>query len=457
MTTQTRERTLWWTLRIGAAMCFIGHGMFGLITKQEWIPFFAVVGISSETAVTLMPLIGMLDIAIGLAVLFQPVRAVLLYMTVWAVWTASLRPLSGDSFFEFLERAGNYGIPLALLLFCGPVRSFRGWITPASAPTLASERHGLVWRVLSLTTAMLLVGHGGLALTQKGVLVTHAGVIGSGAAAVAVAGAIEIALAVLVLVAPRPALLIGVALWKVVTELLYPVSGAPIWEFIERGGSYAAPLALAILAAGRRASSRTRIAPRVSGLGPATAVLLLASMPAFARAQDSILIAPPGITDSLRAGGFVLACRHAETHHDQSDRGRTRELQRNLTSVGERQAKSIGAAIRALRIPIGEVRSNPMYRNQETATYAFGRMVVDSSLGGRDSDKALRAMLKAPVKRGTNRAIVTRIGILSGAMRDHGVRNIDEGDCFVVQPIGGDDFRVLGRLRVQDWGRLTSM
>jgi len=63
--------------------------------------------------------------------------------------------------------------------------------------------------------------------------------------------------------------------------------------------------------------------------------------------------------------------------------GSAREQQRNLTVEGEEQAKSIGIAIRALRIPIDEIRANPMYRNQETATYAFGRMVVDSTLGGR--------------------------------------------------------------------------
>ncbi|MEJ7591925.1 MAG: hypothetical protein WKF77_10275 [Planctomycetaceae bacterium] len=35
--------------------------------------------------------------------------------------------------------------------------------------------------------------------------------------------------------------------WKVATELLYPLSGAPAWEFIERGGRYIAPLALCIV------------------------------------------------------------------------------------------------------------------------------------------------------------------------------------------------------------------
>ena len=50
-------------------------------------------------------------------------------------------------------------------------------------------------------------------------------------------------------------LLIAIAVWKIGTEALFPIAGAPIWEFIERGGSYAAPLALALLPM-RRARGR---------------------------------------------------------------------------------------------------------------------------------------------------------------------------------------------------------
>ncbi len=39
-------------------------------------------------------------------------------------------------------------------------------------------------------------------------------------------------------------MLISAFVWKVGTELLRPMVGEPTWEFIERGGSYAAPLAL---------------------------------------------------------------------------------------------------------------------------------------------------------------------------------------------------------------------
>ena len=47
-----------WILRIAVAGEFIGHGVFGLQAKQGWIPYVTSVGISADTAVTLLPLIG---------------------------------------------------------------------------------------------------------------------------------------------------------------------------------------------------------------------------------------------------------------------------------------------------------------------------------------------------------------------------------------------------------------
>ena len=48
---------------------------FGIITKEEWVPLFAVVGLARESAFALMPLSGFVDVAAGILVLFRPVRA----------------------------------------------------------------------------------------------------------------------------------------------------------------------------------------------------------------------------------------------------------------------------------------------------------------------------------------------------------------------------------------------
>jgi len=254
--------TAYWVLRIGAALCFIGHGAFGFLTKAAWVPYFGVVGIPESWAFRLMPLIGTLDILAGMAVLFAPRGLPLLYMTVWAVWTALLRPLAGESVFETLERAGNYGVPLSLLLLTAMPRTVSGLGQLLNGPSL--EERGLVMarQALKWTTVLLLLGHGAIgASTGPGQLTAHYAAIGLPAETTALVGWFEIALAVAVAVRPMAGLLVFVAAWKLATESLFIVAGAPMWEFVERAGSYAAPLALAALLRSRTASDSGQLVP----------------------------------------------------------------------------------------------------------------------------------------------------------------------------------------------------
>lgn len=239
-----------WTLRIGAFLCFVGHGAFGVLTKEAWIPYFGVVGIGREAALRLMPLVGTLDIVVGCLMLVRPGIAVGAWMFAWALWTASLRPMAGEPVWEMLERAGNYGVPLAIVLVLSAPRPR---LTPA--------------RVLTATVALLLVGHGALGIMAKPLLVTNwAALVGVGTArwVTPVIGWLEIALACAVVMRPRPGVLLPVLAWKLATESLFLLAGASTLEFIERGGSYAAPLALAMLVALRQSAARIsrRVSPR---------------------------------------------------------------------------------------------------------------------------------------------------------------------------------------------------
>ncbi len=236
-----------WCLRIGAAACFVGHGAFGILQKEGWLTYFGIFGIDRELARVLMPVVGSIDIVAGIAVLISPRPIVLAYMAIWGVWTALLRPLAGESVFETLERAGNYGVPMALLVLFGIGRDATAWLRPYRERKAVVDRV-LVGRLLLWTTATLLFAHGALqAITQKPSFASLYGAIGVPATALPAIGWVEMSAAVLVLFAPAPALLIAIAAWKMASEALFPLSGSPIWEFIERGGSYAAPLALVLL------------------------------------------------------------------------------------------------------------------------------------------------------------------------------------------------------------------
>ena len=241
-------KAAYWTLRVGAAACFIGHGAFGIITKEAWVPYFGVVGIPRDVAFQLMPLVGTVDIIAGFSVLFAPRPIVLIYMAAWALWTALLRPFSGEPIAEALERAGNYGVPLALLLLTGLPKSIADAFGERSQESpLGNDVTAM--RTLTAATSLLLLGHGLLTMRGNLVIASHLEFAGFSLHSQLLTGAAEIAAAVLVALRPSVTLLLLVAAWKLASEALFPLTGAPIWEFVERGGSYAAPLALAALMA----------------------------------------------------------------------------------------------------------------------------------------------------------------------------------------------------------------
>src|SRR3989344_3552325 len=109
-----------WVLRIAVAGEFIGHGVFALQGKAQWIKWFANFGISDVSlAAKLLFLVGLVDIAVALLILIKPVRLALLYMAFWGLWTALIRPIVGEPIWDFVERSANWGAPLALLLLIG--------------------------------------------------------------------------------------------------------------------------------------------------------------------------------------------------------------------------------------------------------------------------------------------------------------------------------------------------
>jgi hypothetical protein len=228
--------------------------MLGLRLTAAWTSYFAVVGIGPNAAVSLMPWVGAFDVAMGLSVLIYPVRAVIAYMVLWALWTALLRPLAGEPFWEAIERAGNFGAPLALCMLFGRDGEESARFGARLRDTLDETQRCRIGWVLRLTTVLLLLGHGALNwIVQKPVFRTQYCMIGlPGAAAEPWIGGFEWLLALAVLLARNRCLLLGVVAWKLASEALCPIAGSPGWVFVEHGGSYAAPLALAFLSSKSR-------------------------------------------------------------------------------------------------------------------------------------------------------------------------------------------------------------
>ena len=285
---KTLQSQLHWTLRITAALCFIGHGTWGLITKAGWLPFFQSQGIEPDIAWKLQPLIGAFDILMAVILLRKPNRTILIWMFLWALWTAILRPLAGNlekiqvdgewivqvatdsmrvakmQIWEFLERAGNWGPPFILLVMGGSFAlTNKDLVTPYKEPEIKDSTIDTVFFLLKASLALLLIGHAGFGFAvEKKMLIDHWQSIGVNAdvAFITQVGYAEFVLGVLIFIAPlRPLILLALG-WKLFTEFLYvpadTVTGmgiVNIFEWIERWGDYGVPLAMLYILSYRKA------------------------------------------------------------------------------------------------------------------------------------------------------------------------------------------------------------
>lgn len=164
----------------------------------------------------------------------------------------------------------------------------------------------------------------------------------------------------------------------------------------------------------------------------------------------------------LREGGYVLYMRHASTDFSQNDARMTSyedcASQRNLTDKGRAEAREIGAHVKRLGIPIGEVLASPFCRTMETARLAFGKAQASSEVRGgpvRSDDpkryEGLKKLLSSAVPRGGNRVISSHGNPFQAVA---GPPYLAEGEIAVVRPDGAMRFTVIARIRPEDWSDL---
>jgi broad specificity phosphatase PhoE len=144
--------------------------------------------------------------------------------------------------------------------------------------------------------------------------------------------------------------------------------------------------------------------------------------------DDAAAPQSPRVVVEMQRGGLVLVLRHAltDTRIEQQEFLRSCALQRNLSTAGRQQARTIGAAFRELEIPIGDVLASPMCRTRDTARLAFGRAELDRrllSLGVEATERddarrvrALRELVSRPPPDGTNTVLVTHTGNIGRAL-----------------------------------------
>jgi hypothetical protein len=131
--TRPRLAVLHWLLRLATAGAFLGHGAYAAImAKPGWYPFLAQLGIDRAAAdgYALLPWVGGGEMVLGVLALALPIRALLLVLFVWKLWSEFVwYPLTGQPAWEFVERWSNYTAPLALLLVRGWPKTPRAWFS----------------------------------------------------------------------------------------------------------------------------------------------------------------------------------------------------------------------------------------------------------------------------------------------------------------------------------------
>jgi len=195
-------------------------------------------------------------------------------------------------------------------------------------------------------------------------------------------------------------------------------------------------------------------------------VLLLTSAASLFGAGCGDDAAPPSaatttpIVRTLQAGGQTLLMRHAlsDAAVNQRERLSSCATQRNLTIAGREQARAIGRAIAALRIPIGQVRASPLCRARDTARLAFGRATLDRMLvnagtlgtlaDDRRRGRELRAVVRRPPPPGQNTVLVTHSPNILAAS---GEETVAEGESLVL----GRGGRIAGRIDAEQWSALA--
>lgn len=170
----------------------------------------------------------------------------------------------------------------------------------------------------------------------------------------------------------------------------------------------------------------------------------------------------------LRKGGFVIYMRHGKTDPKQPDQLEIDfndcATQRLLSDEGRKMASDVGKALRAAKIPVGDIFVSPMCRTRESADLVFNKLTrytvlneLFSSTNQTSEQKkpiieTTRRLLETPVTAGTNRFILAHAPNLADVM---GYFPKVEATVVVFLP-HGSTFEYVGSIRPDEWAGFTS-
>lgn len=199
-------------------------------------------------------------------------------------------------------------------------------------------------------------------------------------------------------------------------------------------------------------------------------MLMIALLPGLALAASVPLFTGKPLVAALQRGGYVILMRHASSPGTPPDPAQADveniKHERQLDAAGRASAQAMGAALRRLRIPVGDVLSSPTYRALQTARLAqlpspqTREELGDAgkSMGREKSDERgawLRLRVGRGPKPGRNTVIITHYPNITEAFKDEAT-DLAEGEALIFQPDRRGGASLVGRVKIEDWPKLAS-
>ena len=172
----------------------------------------------------------------------------------------------------------------------------------------------------------------------------------------------------------------------------------------------------------------------------------------------------------LAEGGYVVYIRHGRTDATYQDKQDKPEWwkscdprrHRLLSDDGRSQMQSIGANMRALRVPVGKVITSEYCRATDSGLLLqLMPIASDPALNYADAHRYLkrtdaqisadmRKLLSTRPQAGKNTILVGHVHGTNPPL-DQTFSSIQEAESVIVRPLGDDKFEIVGRVTVEKW------
>jgi phosphohistidine phosphatase SixA len=177
------------------------------------------------------------------------------------------------------------------------------------------------------------------------------------------------------------------------------------------------------------------------------------------------------LVSSLKSGGHVIVFRHGATDESQKDvypfRFDDMSAQRQLSEQGREMARQLGAAIKKLGVPVGDIYTSRLNRAVQTGKLMTGKDVspldelTDSSAGSTSAmanpegknakaGRALRDLVNVAPKAGVKNLVVThKTNITDAFGKDFS--DVREGEALVYRPSASGPSVLTARVQPNEW------